>query len=121
MTNKKRRVLIHSALASAIAAIGLRDFNAEARNPVRGSSGDAPSAIDVHIELRAAEEDIAIRPGKKTRVWRYRSKLVSGDADALEPSLGGYLGPGIRGRPGPQVNNNFFHKNLQNLHLVKCH
>jgi len=103
MTSKKRRVLLQSALASAAAVIGLQGLNAKAREPEQGSSGGAPSAIDIHIELRAVEDDVAILPGKKTRVWRYRGTLLRGPADALQPSPGRYAGSVIRVRRGQRI------------------
>ncbi|MEO6362514.1 MAG: multicopper oxidase domain-containing protein [Caldimonas sp.] len=61
------------------------------------------SAVDVHIELHALEDQVAIRRGAPTRVWRYRGKLLRGDAGALDESLGSYLGPIIRVRRGQRV------------------
>ncbi|MEJ7932610.1 multicopper oxidase domain-containing protein [Ramlibacter sp. AN1015] len=58
--------------------------------------------MDVHIELRAARDQVAVRPGRPTEVWRYHGKLLKGEAGCLQPS-DSYLGPVIRLRRGQRV------------------
>jgi FtsP/CotA-like multicopper oxidase with cupredoxin domain len=59
--------------------------------------------MDVHIELRARVDRVALRPGHPTQVWRYAARLLRGDASVLDASLGPYLGPVIRVRRGQRV------------------
>ncbi|MBI5718719.1 MAG: multicopper oxidase domain-containing protein [Burkholderiales bacterium] len=94
MDTRRRNLLIGSSAAAAAAAIGLPALGAPAKR------GNAP---DLHIELHAGPDRVAIRPGATTQVWRYRSRLLRGDAAALEAGAGGYLGPVIRVRAGQRV------------------
>jgi len=55
------------------------------------------------MELHAVQEEVALRPGTPTRVWRYRGKVLRGDASTLEASDATYLGPLIRVRRGQRV------------------
>ncbi|MEO6972651.1 MAG: multicopper oxidase family protein [Rhodoferax sp.] len=96
MNKHRRHILITGGVATAAAALGLPPVRAGER------SGDR-AQIDVHIELRATEDRVAIRPGDPTRVWRYQGKLLRGDTSALEASAGAYLGPIIRVRRGQRV------------------
>ncbi len=94
---QRRRVLVHSA-AAAVAALGLPGLSTGAASEERAAAG-----IDVHIELHAMQDSVAIRAGAPTRVWRYQGKLLRGDASALDASAGNYLGPIIRVRRGQRV------------------
>ncbi len=98
MNHQRRNVLVHTATAAAVATLGWSGFGA------RANDEDAPtSGIDVHIELHAIQERVALRAGTPTRVWRYRGKLLRGDAATLEASDTTYLGPIIRVRRGQRV------------------
>ena len=90
MNHQRRRILIRTAATAAVAALGLPGLSAAA-------------GIDVHIELHAVQDNVAIRPGEQTQVWRYRGKLLRGDASALDAWAGNYLGPIIRVRRGQRV------------------
>lgn len=94
MIDSRRRALIQSAAATTAASLALPGLGAE--------SGGAIES-DVHIELRAVPDQVAIRPGAKTRVWRYRGKLLRGEAGTLDASAGNFLGPIIRVRKGQRV------------------
>jgi FtsP/CotA-like multicopper oxidase with cupredoxin domain len=94
MNLQRRRWLIGSASAAAAASIGIRALGAAGRD------GNEP---DVHIELHAEPDEVAIRPGRLTRVWRYRGVLLRGEAGTLEASVGGYLGPIVRVRRGQRM------------------
>lgn len=98
MNHQRRRVLIDSASAITVAALGLPGPGAMA-----GAEEGAAAGIDVHIELRAVQDRVAIRPGAPTRVWRYQGRLLRGDASTLEAWAGNYLGPVIRVRRGQRV------------------
>lgn len=94
MDAHRRRLLIGSATAAAAASVGL---------PALGAAGNAGAEVDVHIELHAESAEVALRPGRPTRVWHYRSRLLRGEAGALEARAGAYLGPIIRVRRGQRI------------------
>lgn len=97
MNNQRRQILIRCGAAAA-ATLGVPALRADERSSSRTASG-----VDVHIELQAIADRVAIRPGAPTRVWRYQGKLLRGDAGVLEASVGAYLGPIIRVRRGQRV------------------
>ena len=92
----RRRLLLGTAGAAAVASIGLPALGAD------------PAQPDVHIELHAEPDRVALQPGTPTRVWRYRSALLRGEPGALQASAGGYLGPVIRVRRGQRVRLDLF-------------
>lgn len=92
MDTQRRRMIMGSAAAAA--SLGL---------PVLGMSATPAAEVDVHIELRAQPDEVSIRPGRPTRVWRYRGKLLRGQASALDAAASGYLGPIIRVRRGQRI------------------
>ena len=97
MDSDKRALLIRSSAtltSLAGAALGL---------PLAARSTESRSAPDIYIELRAEPHQIQIRAGAMTSVWRYRGRLIHGEAAALDESAGGYLGPIIRVRRGQRV------------------
>lgn len=98
MNQQRRHVLIRSAATATVAALGLPALSTRA-----GSEERAAADFDVHIELHAVQDSVAIRPGAQTRVWRYQGKLLRGDASALDAWAGNYLGPIIRVRRGQRV------------------
>ena len=61
---------------------------------------NAPAEADIHIELHAGPDRIELRSGARTRVWRYRSRLLRGDAGVLDTTM---LAPVIRVRRGQRV------------------
>jgi FtsP/CotA-like multicopper oxidase with cupredoxin domain len=95
MNPYRRRILLHTA---GIAALGLPEFGSAAL-AAQPKAGD----LDVHIELRAMQDRVAIRPGDETAVWRYEGRLLRGEPSSLQTSAGGYLGPIIRVRRGQRV------------------
>ena len=98
MDNQRRHLLTRCATAAAVATLGL-----PARGAATGSDASAAAGIDVHIELHAIQDSVAIRPGAATRVWRYQGRLLRGDASALDALAGTYVGPIIRVRRGQRV------------------
>lgn len=95
MDKDRRRILQHST--AAVATLGLAELGLAA--PATKPAG-APA--DVQIELRAVRDQVAVRLGNTTAVWRYQGKLLRGASGSLEPG-GGYLGPTIRVRRGQRV------------------
>ena len=65
---RRRRLLLGMAGAGAVASVGLPALGAD------------PAQPDVHIELHAEPDRVALRPGASTRVWRYRSALLRGQS-----------------------------------------
>lgn len=98
MNHQRRRVLIRSAGAATVAALGLPGLGSMA-----AAEEGAGAGVDVHIELRAVQDRVSILAGAPTRVWRYQGKLLRGDAGTLEAWAGNYLGPIIRVRRGQRV------------------
>lgn len=96
MNHRRRHMLL--GCAGAAAALGL---------PALAARGDeaqrAADHVDVHLELRAVADQIAIRPGEPTRVWRYRAKLLRGASSALDVPADTYLGPIVRVQRGQRI------------------
>jgi len=87
----RRQVLIRSVTAATAASLGLPAWAAAA-----GAGADA----DIHIELHAVPDQVAIRPGSRTKVWRFRGRLLRGATGALDTSM---LAPVIRVRRGQRL------------------
>jgi FtsP/CotA-like multicopper oxidase with cupredoxin domain len=94
MNHQRRLLLLGSASAAAVSSLGAA---------VAGTPSKLNTDADIHIELHAVADEVSIRPGRPTRVWRYRGKLLRGEPNALEASAGGYLGPIIRVRRGQRI------------------
>lgn len=95
LTNRHRRLLLlASASVAATATFG---------TPALAVQSKADANVDVHIELHAVPDQVAVLPGKLTKVWRYRGTLLRGDPTCLEASARGYLGPIIRVRQGQRI------------------
>lgn len=91
---RRRSALLGTAGAAALATLGV---------PAQAAAGNAALPVDTHIELVAQPGQVQIVSGAPTRVWRYRGKLLRGDAGALQNSDAGYLGPIIRARQGQRI------------------
>lgn len=88
----RRRLLLGAAGATTLALLA---------PPARAeAAGPAP---DVHIEMTAQADQIAILPGAPTRVWRYGARLLRGDPGALQTTDDALMGPVIRVRRGQRV------------------
>jgi FtsP/CotA-like multicopper oxidase with cupredoxin domain len=94
-TDARRREFLRSALATATLAA-----TASALSMSGCMSSDSAFVPDLHIELRAANDEAPIHPGQPTRVWRYHAKVIKGDLRALE--FLGYL-PLLRVRQGQKL------------------
>lgn len=58
---------------------------------------------DVEIDLTCKPAEIAILPGRPTRVLQYSAKLVKGPANTLTEIPGSYLGPVMRFETGQKI------------------
>lgn len=58
---------------------------------------------DVEITLSAAPDELPLRPGKATRIWRFKGSVVKGPAAALTAATDSYLGPTLRFSRGQKV------------------
>ena len=81
--DRQRREFLRSALATTAlaAAAGLY---VPGRSNAQAGPNHAAFAPDLHIELRAARDEVQIRSGPPTHVWRYHGRVVKGDPRALE-------------------------------------
>lgn len=91
MNPLRRELLLRSAAAVAASAV---------RAPAFAVAGTGTTVADLHIELQATADEVAIRPGAKTSVWRYRAKLLAGTAASLNTSM---LAPIIRVHRGQRI------------------
>lgn len=97
MNIDRRDLLVRTASAAAAVA------GAAWALPGTARTAEPATQADLHLELHAEPGEVPIRPGAPTRVWRYRGRLLRGDAGALDPMPGSYLGPLIRARRGQRV------------------
>ena len=70
---------------------------------MRAANAAVRDDVDLHIELLAELAEVKVLPGRLTRVWRYRGRLLRGDPSSLVDAASGYLGPTIRVRRGQRV------------------
>lgn len=106
--NAKRRTFLRASLSSALLASAgwppaLRTASAQS-NPAH-----APFTPDLEVELRAKKDQLAIRPGSATHVWRYDGKVTQGDTGALVFLSDGYM-PVLRVRSGQKVRIDFINE-----------
>lgn len=69
----------------------------------RASEPQARFDPDLEIALTPAPAEVSLFPGRATRVWSYRGKVLKGDAAGLQTLPGSYLGPIIRVRRGQKI------------------
>ncbi|HEU0197590.1 MAG TPA: multicopper oxidase family protein [Nevskiaceae bacterium] len=77
-----------------------------ATHAIAHSSADA-SPPDVWIELTAAPQAVALRPGPATNVWSYHARVLEGDPSSVQAWPGGYLGPILRVARGQRLRVDF--------------
>jgi FtsP/CotA-like multicopper oxidase with cupredoxin domain len=80
----QRRLFLRSALATTALAAAAPGLYVPGRIHAQAGANPAAFAPDLHIELRAAMDEVPIRSGAPTRVWRYHGRVVKGDPRALE-------------------------------------
>jgi len=75
--------------------------------PAAAKADSKDGAPDVEIALRAVVSEVALLPGRKTRVLSYRGELMRGDPANLQTLPDTYLGPVIRASKGQKVRIHF--------------
>jgi len=63
----------------------------------------ADGPFDVNLRLRAHPDEVTIKSGPASEVWRYTGERLGGAGDSIVPMEHGYLGPVIRLRRGQRV------------------
>jgi FtsP/CotA-like multicopper oxidase with cupredoxin domain len=89
------------------------------------TTGNPDVSPDIELDLYAAPDDVQIKPGAPTRVWRYRAEVRaaqtrSGRPDAVLPIDNSYLGPILRFHKGETVRIHF-HNELDEPSIVHWH
>lgn len=88
--------------------MGVLPAKAQSRqSAVSTSSAFTP---DLELELRAVKDQIPLLPGASTHVWRYRAKVLKGDARTVSHDPGSPLGPVIRVHRGTRVRIHFINE-----------
>jgi FtsP/CotA-like multicopper oxidase with cupredoxin domain len=86
--------------------LGLAPLTGLARRPaepafsVQPPSGRSP---DVELALTATPDEVNLRAGAPTRVWRFAAKILRGPASTVQTIDGSYLGPILRLQRGQRV------------------
>lgn len=109
--NGKRRQFMQFAAWGAAAAMWPGNLMAQASGQT-GKVGSMPSSSfkpDVEIELVAKADQIALKSGATTRVFKYHGKLLQGPADTLR-ELPGFLGPILNLVRGQKVRIYFYNQ-----------
>ena len=97
-------------VVGAAALLGAVPSLAQARKGMPGASASSSFKPDLELELRAEPALVPIWPGPPTSVWRYRAKVLKGDAQAVTNPASGYLGPIIRVHRGTRVRIHFINQ-----------
>ncbi|HEX7380722.1 MAG TPA: twin-arginine translocation signal domain-containing protein, partial [Nevskiaceae bacterium] len=69
-----------------------------------------PFTPDVALELEPRPDSLALLPGAPTRVWKYRARVLHGDAASVQPLPGSWLGPTLHLRRGQRVQIDFVNR-----------
>ena len=101
----RRRFLQTIAAGGALLATGESVFPAMPHGAA--SEADPDFKPDVEIELAAATSELPVLPGRPTRVWQFKGKVIRGDPAAFQMLPGSSL-PVIRVRNGQKLRINFF-------------
>lgn len=81
-----------------------------AQSVQNAATASAAFTPDLEIELRAVPDQIPLLPGAPTNVWRYRAKVIKGDARAVSHHPDSPLGPVIRVHRGTRVRIHFINE-----------
>lgn len=78
---------------------------------------------DLWIELTAAPNSAALRPGLATNVWSYRARVLKGDPASVHVLHGSYLGPTLHVQRGQKLRIDFLNQldQASNVHWHGLH
>ena len=114
LSRPTRRDLLHYAGAGSAALLG----GLPAVRAFAQASGTFNP--DLTLELRAAPNSVALRPGAATSVWSYQARVLKGDPASAQPLPGSYLGPILRVRRGQKLRIDFIN-DLDQASIVHWH
>lgn len=95
--------LVSACATTARPSPGATATAASVAEIVQQSAPSPAFTPDLDITLRAAPSEIQLLPGPLTKVWTYQATVNSGNAAAVQPIPGSYLGPIIRVRTGQKL------------------
>jgi len=75
---------------------------------------------DVDIALVAAPDAVQLRPGARTRVWRFTGSVIKGAANSVQAVPNSYIGPTLRFKRGQKIRIRF-RNNLAEPSIVHWH
>jgi len=104
---------VFGALTAALPSLVLGE------NRVLNNKPNSAFKTDVEIDLIARLTEVAILPGKHTRVFQYHGKLIKGPQAALK-TIPGYLGPIFSFQKGQKIRINFYNQ-LSELCITHWH
>jgi len=98
----RRRFL---SVLGGTALMGVVSGKTQSAQPAATASGSFTP--DLELELRAVQDQVPLFAGAPTHVWRYRGKVLKGDARAVTHHPDSPLGPVIRAHRGTRVRIHF--------------
>ncbi len=112
-------------LAPNLSPTAPADSGAEGATPASSKPSATPTKpasrpADVAVALTAAPATVSLFSGQPTQVWQFSGKVLSGDANALQPVPNSYLGPTFRVKKGQRLNVTFTH-DLPQKSIVHWH
>ncbi len=116
----KRREFIKKAAVGSAGLAGSFLLPKFLRDEKPISMGNPNFQPDVEIELTALESEIPILPGKYTKVWKYRAKLVKGPPGTIQELKNTYIGPIFRFKKGQKVRI-IFYNHIPDKTIVHWH
>lgn len=109
----RRDFLRYVGVGSTVSLAGL---------PIVNAAGQANGGFepDLALELTAAPQDVALRPGPATRVWSFRAHVLKGDPASVQALPDSYLGPILHVRRGQKVRIDFVNQ-IDEASIVHWH
>jgi len=113
----------YAAVGAGVGLAGFKLLEPLARTGTVGNGSNAAHPDfnpDVEISLTASPGEVALFPGRPTKVWRYRAEVLKGPESAVQNLPDTYLGPIFRLRRGQKVRI-FFHNGIDQVSVVHWH
>ena len=76
----------------------------------RAATASSTFTPDLEIELRAVQDQVPLYQGPSTNVWRYRARVLKGDAQSVSHHPDSPLGPVIRVHRGTRIRIHFINE-----------